>query len=76
MYSPSHATLKKNPSWCVGTGQRQPLQGTTLTPGPGNYIIQPKITEGPKYVMGLKGQDQNKSKLYVPGPGAYAPDFS
>ena len=20
MYSPSHATLKKNPSWCVGTG--------------------------------------------------------
>lgn len=26
--------------------------------------------------MGLKGSDPNKGMLYIPGPGAYAPDFS
>ena len=26
--------------------------------------------------MGLKGPDPSKGKMYIPGPGAYAPDFS
>ena len=26
--------------------------------------------------MGLKGRDLGKEMRYVPGPGAYAPDFS
>ena len=26
--------------------------------------------------MGMKGADYTKGKLFVPGPGAYAPDYS
>lgn len=26
--------------------------------------------------MGLKGRDLSKETLYIPGPGAYHPDFS
>jgi len=26
--------------------------------------------------MGLKGFDYSKNSLYVPGPGAYAPDYA
>ena len=26
--------------------------------------------------MGLKGRDLEKNMLYIPGPGAYHPDFS
>lgn len=48
MYSPSKTTLKRMPSWVMGTGQRQSLTETENTPGPGNYQLKPKITEGPK----------------------------
>lgn len=48
VYNPSKVTLTRNPSWVVGSGQRNPLTGSLLTPGPGNYNIPAKITEGPK----------------------------
>jgi hypothetical protein len=60
MYSPSKTILKRMPSWVMGTGQRKSLCETENTPGPGNYTLKPKITEGPKYVMGLKGASLNK----------------
>ncbi|CDW90416.1 triosephosphate isomerase [Stylonychia lemnae] len=75
-YMASTATLTRQPSWVMGSSQRNGLGGANGSPGPGNYNIPSKMKDGPKYVMGLKGRDLGKEMLYVPGPGQYHPDFS
>ena len=46
-YSPSKATLLRNPTWVVGTGNRNPLSQSMRTPGPGNYNVAGKTGAGP-----------------------------
>jgi len=50
---------------------RTSYDGAGAFPGPGSYNVASKGTQGPKYVMGLKGADVNKGRYYVPGPGNY-----
>ena len=59
----------------MGTGQRDPMSRNSFTPGPGNYNTASKDTQGPKYIMGMKGYDWSKINHYKPGPGQYLPDY-
>ena len=60
----------------MGTGQRSDLASGSAkkNPGPGNYEIDSKVGEGPKFVMGLKTESNALSgNKKVPGPGTYSP---
>ena len=73
-YNPSDIIHMKPPSYGVGTSKRRPLSAQTgANPGPGSYQTRKGVGEGPTYVMGLKGDDPDKFKMKVPGPGAYQP---
>ena len=51
------------------------------SPAPGTYKIPPKSIEGPKFVMGLKLENQSAVGSYQkkvaanPGAGTYNPDY-
>jgi hypothetical protein len=71
-YSPidSRSTRPKSPAWGMGTGMRKPLNTSEAVPGPGNYNINSKVGEGPKYTLTGKNF-YNGARLGVPGPGQY-----
>ena len=64
---------KSSPSFGFGSSNRKPLSESTLSPGPGNYLIPSKLVEKTGYYMGAKLSDRKKDKF--PGPGNYNPDI-
>jgi len=73
-YAASKNSLKaaQNPSWSMSKDQRD-KNFSNSGPGPGTYQLKPKITEGPKYILGLKPfLDPHKNRT-APGPGFYNP---
>ena len=65
--------LRKNPSWKIGTGNRDDALKKAIReniPGPGMYDTNKSTDNGPQYIFGReKRGDDLKSD--VPGPGQY-----
>eukprot|EP00347_Sterkiella_histriomuscorum_P010747 403375078 len=73
-YEPSVKQTKGkiNPSWSLSKDQRDKLL-TSVSPGPGSYVVPSKIQEGPKYILGLKPEINPFKNKTEPGPGLYDP---
>ena len=49
-YAPTHqASLSAAPKYGFGSSKRQPLNGKSDTPGPGNYKVPSKVADLPAY---------------------------
>ena len=75
-YSPkdTFASRKQNaPAFGFGTSRRSNFESTKNNPGPGNYSIPSKISEGPKFQMGIRIRD--KKLNFSPSPDQYNPSF-
>ena len=73
-YNPSMASTKTQmPSFSMKHKLGSSIGGTTLAPGPGNYAIQDNNKKtAPNYGFGTSTRASGtKTKLNVPGPGAY-----
>ena len=46
---------------------------STTSPGPGQYQIPSRVSEGPKYILGLKPELNPFKNKTEPGPGLYDP---
>lgn len=73
-YQPSVKTTKGKiePSWSLSKDQREKMFNNT-GPGPGSYQSPSKITDGPKYHLGIKTEYDWASHKGEPGPGNYDP---
>ncbi len=73
-YSPSVKTTKGkiNPAWSLSKDQRDKILGNS-GPGPGSYLEKSRITDGPKYHLGVKTEYNWVSHKGEPGPGKYDP---
>lgn len=63
--------LEKTPHYRMGTSKRSNLARVSVTPGPGTYSRIKKLSEGPKWGLGV-GERTNLVKNTGPGPGTYA----
>jgi len=75
-YNPSAVHGKQNIR--IGTSTRKGMYEEKNTPGPGAYTHNPKVGEGPKYIMNPRRDDglvSVEGKL-IPGPGAYNPSVN
>lgn len=83
-YNPLFQTTReRQASWSFGSSQRANFGAVGLkTPAPGTYNTEKKSTEGPKYAMGLKLDEnslieqERRCQRGKPGPGAYNPDYA
>ena len=73
-YNDTKAIYRKNPSWKIGTSQRDDELKRIKRegyPGPGNYEFYDKTrVNAPKYSIGTEKRG-NVKKSQTPGPGQY-----
>lgn len=75
-YTPNEDVIsnKRNaPAFGFGTSRRPEISRNKQNPGPGNYSIPSKISEGPGYWMGIRIRDKKLSDS--PSPGEYSPTY-
>mmetsp|Transcript_80872 Transcript_80872/g.228934 ORF Transcript_80872/g.228934 Transcript_80872/m.228934 type:complete len:242 (+) Transcript_80872:1-726(+) len=67
---------EKHPSWGFGTSTRPDARSSQHqgTPGPGAYMTNTKVGEGPKYSM--KARLQGPRLQQMPGPGAHGGHYT
>ena len=71
-YNVNMNDMKKNPSWKIGTSNRDDNFEKVVrenVPGPGQYDIKDKM-KGPKFAFGKEKRNEY-DKNDVPGPGYY-----